>query len=46
MKIRIIGLSLVLAALTSETVAQPVQHYYDKRETDKTRVTPSARKQT
>ena len=28
MKIRIIGLSLVFAALTSETVAQPVQHYY------------------
>lgn len=30
MKIRIIGLSLVFAALTSETVAQPVQHYYDE----------------
>lgn len=30
MKIRIIGLSLVFAALTSETVAQPEQHYYDE----------------
>ena len=30
MKTRIIGLSLVFAALTSETVAQPVQHYYDE----------------
>lgn len=30
MKIRIIGLSLVFAALISETVAQPVQHYYDE----------------